>query len=94
MEHLRKLEDLHHIVLGHLSDDCNDPDLVRRRISTVLHDAGARDAHVHCAARHEPLPWLEVARRTPAPCAVAEAAVEYVAPPQQADLWSDSIAAA
>ena len=54
--------DLHHIVLGHLSDDCNDPDMVRRRIGGVLLEAGVRGAQVHCAARHEPLPWIEVAR--------------------------------
>jgi phosphoribosyl 1,2-cyclic phosphodiesterase len=72
-------DDLHHIVLGHLSDDCNDPDRVRQRISSVLLDAGVRDARVHCAARHEPLPWLEVARRrsSAVPCPVRETADAY-----------------
>ncbi len=63
--------DLHHIVLGHLSDDCNCPDMVRKRISAVLHEAGVRDTGIHCAARHEPLPWLEVARRKTAPAQVS-----------------------
>ena len=84
--------DLHHIVLGHLSDDCNDPDRVRQRISAVLHEAGVRDARVHCAARHEPLPWLEVARRKSAVCTVEEVPANY-AMGQQAELWSDIAAA-
>lgn len=97
-------EDLHHIVLGHLSDDCNDPDMVRKRISAVLHEAGVREAKVHCAARHEPLPWLEVARRravsapasTPAPAPAplsAPAIIEEPALPyramKQPELWLD-----
>jgi phosphoribosyl 1,2-cyclic phosphodiesterase len=86
--------DLHHIVLGHLSDDCNDPDLVRRRIGAVLHEAGVTGAMVHCAARHEPLPWLQVGRsRTAAPvAAVADDALEY-RPGKQAEFWLDIEAA-
>ncbi len=83
---------LHHIVLGHLSDDCNDPDMVRQRIAGVLHEAGVKDARVHCAARHEPLPWLEVARRTPSACGVEEPPMEYAAG-QQPELWAGSEAA-
>ncbi|MFZ4764300.1 MAG: MBL fold metallo-hydrolase [Roseimicrobium sp.] len=56
-------EGLHHVVLGHLSDDCNDPDRALRCINAVLQEAGAKQARVVCAARHEPLPWLDVARR-------------------------------
>lgn len=85
-------EDLHHIVLGHLSDDCNDPDMVRQRIAAVLHEAGAKEARVHCAARHEPLPWLEVARRKVAAAALEEPAAEYHAM-EQTELWRDSEAA-
>lgn len=80
--------DLHHVVLGHLSDDCNDPDMARQRISSVLHDAGVKDAKVHCAARHEPLPWLEVARRAPEPCDLAGADTACKFSGQQA-LWTD-----
>jgi phosphoribosyl 1,2-cyclic phosphodiesterase len=77
VEHLAHA-DLHHIVLGHLSDDCNDPDRVLQRISSVLHAAGVKEARVHCAARHEPLPWLEVARRTAeVPCPVEETPAVY-----------------
>lgn len=85
--------DLHHIVLGHLSDDCNCPDMVKKRISAVLQEAGVTDTRVHCAARHDPLPWLEVARRKMV--AVQEATVapvmqETPIPYQvmkQADFW-------
>ena len=54
---------LHQIVLGHLSDDCNDPDLARKKISTALIQSGVHDAKVVCAGRSEPTPWMEVARR-------------------------------
>lgn len=84
--------ELHHIVLGHLSDDCNDPDMVRQRIHSVLHEAGVRDAMVHCAARHDPLPWLEVARRRTMVCAVQEVAPEY-GTSEQAEFWAHTAAA-
>jgi len=58
-------EDLNHVVLGHLSDDCNHPDIACRKIAAALHAGGARDAQVRCAHRHEPTPWLEAARRKP-----------------------------
>lgn len=76
--------DLHHIVLGHLSDDCNDPDMVRQRIHAVLHEAGVKEVRVHCAARHEPLPWLEVARRRSVPVTVAAPAVTSAPVPSPA----------
>ena len=55
--------ELHHVLLGHLSDDCNCPDRASRRIQESLHRAGARDARVLCAERHRPTPTVEVARR-------------------------------
>ena len=58
-------EDLHHIVLGHLSDDCNCPIIARDKILATLKEAGVHEAQVRCAQRHEPTPWLEVARRRP-----------------------------
>ncbi|MEZ0387085.1 MAG: MBL fold metallo-hydrolase, partial [Verrucomicrobium sp.] len=56
-------QDLHHVVLGHLSEDCNCPNVARQKITSALHAAGVKDAQVHCANRHEPLPWLQVARQ-------------------------------
>lgn len=56
-------EHLHHVVLGHLSDDCNHPDVACQKITAALHSVGAVKVAVRCAHRHEPTPWLEVARR-------------------------------
>ena len=54
---------LHHVLLGHLSDDCNCPVRAQRRIQESLHKAGIRETRVLCAERHRPTPTLEVARR-------------------------------
>jgi len=53
---------LSHVILGHLSDDCNDPDLASRYIRQALDAAGAAEARVICAERHKPTPTIEVAR--------------------------------
>ncbi len=88
-------EDLHHVVLGHLSDDCNDPDVAKKKITAALHEAGVRHASVHCASRHDPMPWLEVARRcessAPAVKDIYEPApmiIEVTGPMEQPGLWS------
>ncbi|MBK8093033.1 MAG: MBL fold metallo-hydrolase [Verrucomicrobiaceae bacterium] len=57
--------ELSNVVLGHLSDDCNDPALVIRRIRAVLDSAGAKEARVVCAERRKPTATIEVARRRP-----------------------------
>jgi phosphoribosyl 1,2-cyclic phosphodiesterase len=54
---------LHHVVLGHLSDDCNDPDRVVKRMQESLHRVGVTDTRVLCAERRKPTPTVEVARR-------------------------------
>ncbi len=56
-------DDLHHIVLGHLSDDCNDPDTAVRRVHEALRCANVDGVNVRCAGRHQPTETLEVARR-------------------------------
>ncbi len=64
LQHLAH-EDLHHVVLGHLSDDCNHPDVALQKITAMLRAAGAPHTRVTCARRATPLPWFEVAvRRT------------------------------
>jgi len=74
---------LHHVMLGHLSDDCNDPDVARKKIYSALHEAGVRGVNIHCAPRREPTPWIEVARRNP-----ADAAADAISPgPVQAEMW-------
>lgn len=55
--------DLHHIVLGHLSEDCNDPDTAIRRVHEALKNVNVDGVSVRCAARGEPTATLEVARR-------------------------------
>ena len=52
-------ESLRHVILGHLSDDCNDPDTAKKKISSALCEAGFPSVSVHCAARHEPTPWIQ-----------------------------------
>ncbi|TDU70582.1 phosphoribosyl 1,2-cyclic phosphodiesterase [Prosthecobacter fusiformis] len=54
---------LHHVVLGHLSDDCNDPDRASKRVLESLHRAGIYDTQVVCAGRRCLTPTMEVARR-------------------------------
>jgi len=63
---------LRQVVLGHLSDDCNQPALAAERIRRALAEAGHHQTQVCCAHRHEPLPWMEVAH----PCQRAVVTVE------------------
>ncbi len=53
------------IVLGHLSSDCNAPDLACRIISEKLHEIGHRDVKVECADRKDPLPLRCAAKEKP-----------------------------
>jgi phosphoribosyl 1,2-cyclic phosphodiesterase len=48
------------VVLGHLSRDCNEPELASSQIRTALAAAGHSHVEVHCAAQDKPLPWLKV----------------------------------
>jgi hypothetical protein len=56
-------EHLHYVMLGHLSDDCNDPAIAIRHVRQVLDRAGLHEASVACAERYQPSPTIEVARR-------------------------------
>lgn len=58
-------EHLSNVVLGHLSDDCNEPAVATRHIRAALDSAGAKDARVICAERHKPTATIEVARMRP-----------------------------
>lgn len=57
-------DSLHHVMLGHLSDDCNDPAVAIRHVRQALDRAGLREVSVACAERHQPTPTIAVARRT------------------------------
>ena len=50
---------LAHIVLGHLSRDCNSPELARESVSSMLAPSG-RTAAIHCAAQDLPGPVLQI----------------------------------
>lgn len=70
---------LQHVVLGHLSDDCNDPDRASKRVLESLHGMGHTRTRVQCAARRCLTPTIETAIRrvvislsTPAPAPVMQ----------------------
>jgi len=54
---------LHHVILGHLSDDCNDPDRATKRIQESLQRVGITQTRVLCAERRRHTPTIEVAKR-------------------------------
>ena len=56
---------LERVILGHLSQDCNTPDLATRAIRMALDLQQRPDIHVSCAAAHEPTPWFPVRLRHP-----------------------------
>jgi len=49
---------LRRVVLGHLSRDCNQPELACRRVRERLVAAGWAEVVVECAAQHEPSGWF------------------------------------
>jgi phosphoribosyl 1,2-cyclic phosphodiesterase len=49
---------LQRVVLGHLSRDCNHPDLALAAVQGAL--AGRGEIPVSCAGQHEPTPWYAV----------------------------------
>ena len=52
-------ERLAHVVLGHLSGDCNCPKVASKAVSGLLADGGLGEVQVLCASQHEPTDWLE-----------------------------------
>lgn len=49
---------LGHVVLGHLSADCNTPELVLHRLRSCLVELGHGHVSLHCACQHEPSAWF------------------------------------
>ena len=47
------------VVLGHLSSDCNTPDIVLGLLRTCLADLGHGHVGLHCAGQHEPSVWFD-----------------------------------
>lgn len=52
--------ELRHVVLGHLSSDCNCPDLVLRLMRGCLDERGCNQAAVRCAHQENPTGWFEL----------------------------------
>lgn len=56
-------DDLHQVVLGHLSEDCNHPDTAVGFIRSALNELSFTTVDVWCADRKSASPTREVARR-------------------------------
>jgi phosphoribosyl 1,2-cyclic phosphodiesterase len=52
--------ELGRVVLGHLSSDCNKPDLILGRLRDCLADLGHGHVGLHCACQDEPTEWFEL----------------------------------
>jgi hypothetical protein len=52
-------EKLAHVVLGHLSGDCNCPKVAAKTVNGLLADGGLTDVQVLCASQQDPTAWLE-----------------------------------
>ena len=52
--------DLGRVVLGHLSSDCNSPDLILARLRACLVELGHGHIALHCACQHEPTEWFDL----------------------------------
>ena len=62
---------LERVVLGHLSKDCNSPDLAIAAVRTALAAQQREDIAVTCAPAGEATPWFPVKSRLPAPAPAA-----------------------
>jgi len=52
-------ERLAHVVLGHLSGDCNCPKVAAKTVSGLLEGGGLTQVRVLCANQQDPTVWLE-----------------------------------
>ena len=75
--------ELQHLYLGHLSGDCNRPELAHRVVSQSLQKTGATHVHIQVASQETPCPTLVLGREahtaaheiTPIPLAAAGGAL-------------------
>lgn len=58
--------DLRHLFLGHLSRDCNRPELAHRAVSQVLQKTGAAHVGITVTSQDTPCPTLELGAPLPA----------------------------
>jgi hypothetical protein len=47
------------VVLGHLSSDCNTPDMILSCLRACLMELGHGHIGLHCAGQHEPSDWFD-----------------------------------
>lgn len=52
--------ELGRVVLGHLSSDCNKPDLVLARLRACLAETGHPHVGLHCACQDQPTEWFSL----------------------------------
>lgn len=52
--------ELGRVVLGHLSSDCNKPDLIMARLKHCLGELGHAHVGLHCAGQDEPTEWFHL----------------------------------
>ncbi len=50
---------LERVVLGHLSSDCNTPEIILARLRACLAELGHDHVGLHCAGQHEPSDWFD-----------------------------------
>jgi len=51
--------ELARVVLGHLSSDCNTPEIILGRLGACLAEMGHGHVGLHCACQHEPSVWFD-----------------------------------
>lgn len=51
---------LSHVILSHLSSDCNSPDIATRTIVESLTNKGLNKVQVQCAEQQKPTPWISL----------------------------------
>lgn len=79
--------ELRRVVLGHLSEDCNCPDLARDLAMQSLAAAGCPHADVRCANQAEPTPLWPV---HPDPPAIVRSSAVVMDTPADPQSWPDS----
>jgi phosphoribosyl 1,2-cyclic phosphodiesterase len=47
------------VVLGHLSSDCNNPEIILGKLRECLVELGHHQTGLHCAGQHEPTGWFD-----------------------------------
>ncbi len=62
---------LRHVVLGHLSSDCNTADKAKESAREALAEMGLTDVEIACAERKNPTPMLAAVKGQSAPTLVA-----------------------